>query len=92
MIFIILKTLKILSGKTLYSLIPQINIKNKISIPKNIIGNINKTTPNPFSIPFRLLIRPYFFVFISLGVKLFIIEYEAEFNIASAYYEFPYIL
>ena len=57
-IFIKLKILNVVSGKTLYSLIPQTNIKKIILITKNNNGNINKITPSPFSMPFNLLTKP----------------------------------
>ena len=57
-IFIKLKILNVVSGKTLYSLIPQTNIKKIILITKNNKGNINKITPSPFSMPFNLLTKP----------------------------------
>ena len=57
-IFNAFKTLKVELGNTLNSFMPHENTKKTISNIKKIIGNINKTTPSPFSIPFKLFIKP----------------------------------
>ena len=81
---ITLRDLKVMGDKTVNSLLPQENIVRTTSITKNIIGKINKTTPNPFSIPFKLLINPYPWLFKSLGFNSSIVLTEAVSNIAFA--------